>query len=206
MKHAIGLTCSLLAAGAAVVLLLLALDVRRVEHRTAAGDASVLAQPERTDLWSAQQVVPFGAARRLLVRGNDLAYRQAFRTFLLSRPWLNSALSPVDVNAARSEAEIEFAQLSQTDANPVRRSRELNMLGILNLSGGTPGDPQYRPADLGRASLAFREAIASSDGNDNAKFNLEVVLRLIAQQPVTSRNLRGLGGVATQNSQFGNGY
>lgn len=206
MKHAVGLTCAIVAAAAAVVLLLLALDVRRVEHRLAAGDAAVLAQPERTDLWSAKQVVPFGAARRLLVRGNDLAFRQAFRTFLLSRPWLNSALSPVDVNAARSEAELEFAQLSQTDANPVRRSRELDMLGILNLSGGTPGDPQYRPADLGRASLAFREAIASSDANDDAKFNLEVVLRLIAQQPVTSRNLRGLGGVATQSTQFGNGY
>jgi hypothetical protein len=57
-----------------------------------------------------------------------------------------------------------------------------------------------------RSSLSFRDAIAADDQDPDPKFNLEVALRLLQEEPVTGNTLRGLGGAATQNLQNGNGY
>ncbi|HXY85087.1 MAG TPA: hypothetical protein VEH52_06340 [Gaiellaceae bacterium] len=206
MKRLLGLTGAVLAAVVATVLLLLALDVRRAEHRLAVGDAAVLADPSRTDLWTASEVVPNDAAHRLLGIRDDLAYRNAFRLFLLGRPWLNTVLSPLDVNTYRAEAQVALAHLTQTETNPVRKSNAFNMLGVLNLILVTPVDPQQESSALLRSSLSFRDAIAADDQDPDPKFNLEVALRLLQEEPVTGNTLRGLGGAATQNLQNGNGY
>jgi hypothetical protein len=206
MRRALGLAGAALATAAAIVALLLALDVRHYDHRIAADDAALAASPARYDLWRPGQAVPFGTAKGLLGLDDDLAYRHALRLFLLGKPWLTTPIPPLKVVAYRNSAQIELARLVQHDTNPTRRSRELNMLGALSTEAISPLDPAHRLNALVRATLSYRDAVNADDGNDNAKFNLEIALRLLGNQPTAANSLRGLGGAATESLHYGVGY
>jgi hypothetical protein len=206
MRRVLALAGAALAAAAAAVSLLLALDIRRYDHRIAADDQAVAASPARSDLWRPNQVVPFGAAKGLLGLGDDIAYRRALRLFLLGKPWSQEQFVPVQVVAYRNAAAIELARLVQHDPDAARRSRELNMLGAISTTAISPLERVHRLSAIVRATLSYRDAVHADDGNDNAKFNLEVALRLLGTQPVSLNSLRGLGGEATESTHFGVGY
>jgi hypothetical protein len=59
---------------------------------------------------------------------------------------------------------------------------------------------------LVRATSAFRRAIAADERNADAKFNLEVALRLIDRVRLNNPTLKGLGGSATHADETGTGY
>jgi hypothetical protein len=206
VRRVLGLAAAAVAAAAAIVALLLALDVRRYEHRIAADDAALVASPARSNLWRPGHVVPFGAAKETLGLDDDLAYRHALRLFLLGKPWSRAPVPPLQLVVYRNEAQVELARLVQRDTNPARRSRELNMLGALSTTAISPLDPAHRLNALVRATLSYRDAINADDTDDNAKFNLEVALRLLGENPTAANSLRGLGGAATESSQYGVGY
>jgi hypothetical protein len=206
VRRALGLAAAAFALAAAIVLLLLALDVRRYEHRIAADDAALAANPARRNLWRPTQVIPFGAARGMLGISDDLAYRDGLRLFLLGRPWLFSELTPIRVVAYRNAAQVQLSSFVQHDRNAVRRSRELNLLGALSSVSVSPLDPAHRLNNLVRAALSYRDAILTDEHDDAAKFNLEVSLRMLGFEPTVGNTLRGLGGAATQNTEFHVGY
>ena len=206
MTRALALAAAALAAAAAIVSLLLAIDIRRYEHRIAADDAALAANPERHELWRPGQAVPFGAAEGLLGLHEDLAYRHALRLFLLGKPWSTAPVPPLQLVTYRNAAQVELARLVQHDTNPARRSRELNLLGALSTAAISPLDPAHRLNALVRATLSYRDAVNADDADDNAKFNLEVALRLLGNQPTAANSLRGLGGAATESSHYGVGY
>jgi hypothetical protein len=206
VKRALALAGAALAAAAAVIALLLALDIRRYEHRIAADDASLAANPGRADLWRPAQIVPFGAAKEMLGLDDDLAYRHALRLFLLGKPWSTASVPSLQLVTYRNEAQVELARLVQHDPNPARRSRELNLLGALSTAAVSPLDPAHRLNALVRATLSYRDAVNADDSDDSAKFNLEVALRLLGKEPTAANSLRGLGGAATESSHFGVGY
>jgi hypothetical protein len=206
VRRVLALVGAGLAAAAAIVALLLALDVRRYAHRIAADDAALAATPASRDLWRPGHAVPFGAAKELLGLDDDLAYRHALRLFLLGKPWSRAPIPPLQLVVYRNEAQVELARLVQRDTNPARRSRELNMLGALSTTAISPLDPAHRLNALVRATLSYRDAINADDSDDNAKFNLEVALRLLGVNPTAANSLRGLGGAATESSRYGVGY
>jgi hypothetical protein len=206
VKRALGLAGAAFAAAAAVVALLFALDIRRYQHRIAADDAALVANPARADLWRPGQAVPFGAAKTLLGIEDDLKYRRALRLFLLGKPWSTAPVPPIQLVAYRNAAQVELARLVQQDTNAARRSRELNMLGALSTAAISPLDPAHRLNALVRATLSYRDAVNADDSDDNAKFNLEVALRLLGLNPTAANSLRGLGGAATESAHFGVGY
>ena len=206
MKRPLGLGAAALALGAAIVLLLLALDVRRWEHRIAADDVAVTVNPARQDLWQPTETIPFGAAREMLGLSYALAYRRALDLFALGQPWFNAELVPVPVLQYRKRAQVELGRLAQHDPDPARRSRELNMLGALSTVTVTPYDPAHRLSGLIHAATAYHAAVIADDRDDAAKFNLEVTLRLISRVPNAQKNLSGLGGSATGRLGFGMGY
>jgi hypothetical protein len=206
MKRAVGLAGGVVAAAAAVLLLLLALDIRGLHHRIAADDARLVAQPVSAHLWEPPQIVPGQAARRVLGIRRDLAYREGLRLLLLGRPWLNTTLFPREVGKDRNLAEVSLSRLAQSDPDNVRRSNELNMIGVLNMVTTSRADRTQRKSNLLRANLSFRDAIDADEHNDDAKYNLEIVLRLIQKQRVSVNTLQGLGGVATLSTRYGNGY
>ena len=205
-RRPLALAAAVLAAAVGVVLLLLALDVRRYEHRFASDDAVYRAEPAREDLWQPAQLVPFGAARRLLGIDDDLRFRQTLRLFALGKPWVSPIqVTPVMV-ARRSEAQVALVGPAEHDPLAWRRSRELNMLGVLDLVAFNPVDSIRRLQALLRASASFRSAIIADENDADAKFNLEVALRLIQDVPLDARTLRGLGGTATEDQPIGEGY
>jgi hypothetical protein len=80
------------------------------------------------------------------------------------------------------------------------------MLGILDLVSAGPADRIRRLSALVRASGSFRSAILADEKNADAKYNLELTLRLIRTVTQTTHSLKGLGGAATQSREFGAGY
>ena len=65
----------------------------------------------------------------------------------------------------------------------------------------TPPDQAERPQVVRAAGSAFRRAIVLDPTNDDAKFNLESVLRLVADQ--RSRGQGGGGSAGQEGTEFG---
>src|SRR5687767_9590467 len=72
--------------GLAVVLALLAFDVRTWDRTIASADARFRTDPSPPALWEASEVLPFEPARKLLDLDDDLEYRRGARLFRLGRP------------------------------------------------------------------------------------------------------------------------
>jgi hypothetical protein len=173
---------TLVALAAAVAALLLALDVGRWQHAFARDDVRFKATPTRSDLWQADTLVPFHAARSLLGVGDDILYRQTLRDFWLAQPYANT-LTSTNLDALRSEAIVSLANYVRVPRPPERRGQAANLLGVMGLGLATTDDPGQRLRFLLYAAKAFRGAITSDPNNEDAKFNLELTLRLLQRQP-----------------------
>jgi hypothetical protein len=178
----------------AVLLLLLALDVGRWHEAFARGDIRARSERTRASLWRVDELVPFHAARRLLGVGDDLTYRETLRSFWLSRPDA-SPFKVTNVDALRSEATVTLARYIRSSREPRRRAQAANLLGVIALGLATTDDPNQRLRFLLYAANAFRGALSVDPMNEDAKFNLELTLRLLRRQPTGagSGEARGLG-------------
>jgi hypothetical protein len=206
VKRWLALAAVCLVTGVAVLLVVLAIDVRREGNRLGRDDTAFRLDPTRGDLWRPPQVAPFDAARRLLGITDQVAYRHVVQLFALSRPKIDVLRATASMQTYRSIAAVQLWSRAQHDPDTARRSRELNMLGILDLVSAGPADRIRRLAALVRASGSFRNAIIADERNADAKFNLELTLRLIRTATQTTASLKGLGGAATQSRDFGAGY
>ena len=208
MRRAVALVGALAAVAVAAFLLLLAVDVRHYERALADDDATFRVDPSREDLWRPRQLVPFGAARALLGVDGQIAYRRAARLFVLGQPRVHLLEATPAMQGYRSEAAVVLWRLAQTDEDPRRRSRELNLLGVLDFLSLGDADAVERMRGLLRATASFRRAIAADEeAAEEAKVNLELALRMIAEVRATNPTLRGLGGSATHRPESGgSGY
>jgi hypothetical protein len=163
----------LLAAGA---LALLADDVRRWPATVRAGDVQARVAPARGDPWRSTERFPLGASERLLGVREDLAYRRAVRLFYLTQPRFrrrfgSGFVQPVD-GARRRLRDIQLAARGRE-----MRSAAANLLAVLTYEFGGF-------LDVGRGRLAaryIRDAIRLDPGNEQAKFNLELLLDRIPE-------------------------
>ena len=182
---------ALLAAGlvclaAAVILALLARDVGARQAAFRAGDlASADTDPVSRPSWSAQELVPFGLARRLLGVDDDLAFRQAVAHFRRAHTGISSfELSPAGT-ALRVKAETALARELRVDHDRRRASVAANLLGVLAFVDSTSTGNNAAPVD--RSIFAFQDAIHLDSADDQAKTNLE----LVYQTPEAANTLRG---------------
>ncbi len=137
----------------------------------------------------ANAAVPFGAARRLLALDDDLALRRAV---LLYRGISKHARSydPTLVRRARIEAEIALADVGASQSGS-QASQADDLLGILAFADSTAsadtspfgsafgGATAGPPAPVEGSVGAFQNAVQLDGSNDAAKYNLELVLRLL---------------------------
>jgi len=159
--------------GAAVMLVLLALDARAWSSRLPADDLRYRRDASASKLWSPHELSPFGIDRMVLGLGDDIAYRRALREFRIGRP-----LEPVFTTAAtthRVQAQIALTDVMATPGQATRASQAANLLGVLGFAMATQ-DTAQRETFLNNAITAFRQAIALDPGNDDALFNLEYAL------------------------------
>jgi hypothetical protein len=179
------LIAAIAALAAAVVLLLLAVDVGRWNTAFARDDVRYQFAPTRSDLWKPHTLVPFNAAKRLLGVDDDLFYRETLRHFYLAEPRANK-WEHTNIDAIRSEATVALAAYIREGRSQARRSQAANLLGIIGLGLAATDDPGQRLRFLLFASREFRGALTFDQANEDAKFNLELTLRLLKQQPTST--------------------
>jgi hypothetical protein len=175
-------TACVVALTVAIVALLLALDVGRWQTTISRDDVRFKATPTRANLWQPDELLPFHAARSLLRLDDDIEYRQTLRNFWLARPHA-SPLTQLNLDALRSEAIVTLANFAREQKEPLRRGQTANLLGVMGLGLATTDDPGQRLRFLLYASRAFRGAPTADPNNEDAKFNLELTLRLLQRQP-----------------------
>ena len=179
-----------------VVSLLLALDISRAAGTVEGDDARFLAQPRIAGYWEDGSVLPFAAGRRLLGAGDDVAQRDAVQRFWIARPRDTSIPGPARL-AERAQAQAALAEAEA--AGGPGTSQTANLLGVLALL--TPPDQAERSQVVRAAGAAFRRAIVLDPANDDAKFNLESVLRLVADE--RNRGQGGGGSSGQEGTEFG---
>lgn len=171
-KHIVMGVGSALTLVLAATLALLALDVSRWDDAFASGDVRYRWAPADTTLWQAEELVPFGAARRLLGTEDDRAFREAVRALRTAR--LNDpTVSDPELAIRRNEAQARLEAIVTREDDDARRSRASGLLGVLGLSR-LIYEAEERDAILAATVASLRLAIALDPGNDEAKYNLEL--------------------------------
>ena len=165
------LGCALLS----VFFVFLAVDVVRSHEALASGDDTYASAPKQGGLWQPGALGASTLSRKVLGVDDDLKFREAVRALRLSQRDKPTDSGP-DAILQRAKAQKLLQEVSASDPDPRRRSRALSLLSVLMLS--TPAADQDERATTQRIALAnLQKAIETDPTNDEAKYNLEVVLR-----------------------------
>jgi hypothetical protein len=175
-RRALVLAAAVTALGAAVLLLVLGLDVLRWRGHLEGADLRFAAATGNAKMWEPDTTLPAGVTRSLLAVEDDLHYRRTVQLFRLSRLGLPAR----DLNdvARRGRVERELARLDRTDDDAGRRSLAANLQGVLAFEEARESGGQSDVL-LRRSLDGFRRAISLDRDNEDAKYNLELVLRLL---------------------------
>lgn len=172
-----------LAAVAALLLLLVAFDVKRWQGRIAEDDVRFSTAPGTSNLWRADALLPGDPAGRVLWISDDLRYRRAVQAFLAAHPREAGFLRP-ELEAARVEAQVRLREIAQRETNAERRSEILNLLGALSTAAARWQQQTRARVESLEASVAyFTQAVRLDRTNEDAMFNLEVLLRRLGDEP-----------------------
>ena len=198
------------AAGAIVLaaaLLLVAADVRRWRATMRADDLAFRAGANPS--WSVGELLPFGLSRRMLAVDDDRALRQAMVRFRRA-PGARAVLEPGFARRARGDAEVALAQAAERSQG-AQASQADDLLGVLAFSDSTSGGAGGRASPVERSIAAFETAIRLDRDNASAKYNLELVLRLVrarGHRPNSgpSPGTRGSGRRGAGGGTPGRGY
>jgi hypothetical protein len=193
----------------ALLLSLLARDVRRWQRSVEDGDLSFQVAPGPNRLWEPRKLALGGLSGRLLGVDDDLELRAAAQLFRRSRPREAEARQARELAIATS-ARVAFEQIQRGDHEPPVRSIAANQIGILTLAD-LLSNPTQAAQLAQRATRSFAAAIRLDPSNQVAQRNLELLLTLIrADDPrfepegVTSR--RGGSSAGAGSSTSGTGF
>jgi hypothetical protein len=200
------LVAALLALPLAAVLVVLAVSSLVVEREISDDDVRFQSSTGRQrELWTSPGVLP-ALAREPLGIEDDLAYRRVVLLFAQAQPGRTMPADP-RVQALRGQAQLELTRTSQAEQDARRRSQLLNFLGVLPLDRGIQ-DPRERGSVLRTAIGVFQSAVRVDPENDDAKVNLELVLRdaAVAGIPANAPSGERSGGQRSGAGTGGGGY
>jgi len=187
---------------AAIALIALAAAVLRSSRLVAHDDLSFDSAPRQAGLWDDIDVLPRGVTTRLLQLEDDLAYRRTVALFTRLRPGEKAQVTNLEQENLLAKLQFELTTRSREDGDPRRRSDLQNLLGVLTLARLAYVAPEGRAQVLTNALGSFRSAIELDPENDDAKLNLELLMRLFG--PVLFPG-EGLSGGAARGSVSGQG-
>jgi tetratricopeptide (TPR) repeat protein len=178
---------AVMTAGAVALLTLAALaaygarEAQNVGSEIGESDAAFRLDPAREGLWAADTNAP-GVERLLAVR-DDVLFRRASRLFELVR---RRGRNPFDSTsrALRADIQLGLARAEQAKMSNEAHSKAVNLEALLVLEDAL-GDFANGAALAERSLDDFRRAIRIDPENEEAMFNLELVLRLL--QPEQAR-------------------
>ena len=198
---------AVLSVPAALLLAALAVDVLRVPGEVAADDVRFQAAPRvHRALWDDLGLLPGEPGAFLLDAGDDVAFRRASSLFARVQPGKIAITTP-ELEALRGRAQLELTLRSRADEEPERRAALLNLYGILAL-GRFSTDSGESHQILARGIGAFQNATEADPGHEDAKRNLEVVLRRpdAATLPPNDPSQGGAQGRTSGQGRSGSGY
>jgi hypothetical protein len=160
---------------AAVVLALLAHDVRAWSAAFARDDLRAEARAPGARTWRGDSVLPASWTEGLLGLAPDRNLRlaiQRFRATYARPPGFDGGIAAV---RARDAAEVALSEVAR-DGNAERASQALDLLALMQFGDSTAGAGSGAAT---RAVAGLQQAIALDPGNTPAKANLELVFRLL---------------------------
>ncbi len=181
---------ALLLLAGALVAALIALDVRAWRDELAAADARYEAGGQET--WRVDERLPGSPAASLLAVEDDREAREAVVRFRRAYGLSRDPLRRQEAEGLRAQAERALARVAARSGPAAAQAAVL--LGVLGFD--QPQGPE-------RAVRAFGQALRLDGGNAEAKFDLELALRLLA--PVGARPGDGTGSGTGRNSGAGAG-
>jgi hypothetical protein len=178
----------------ALLVALMLLNVRGWQRGFIRGDAAFAATPVAPTVnpigqppplpppmhWRLPGGIGGRIAEQLLGVRDDAAFRRALALYRAALPNANEQQQfefDRELPAKRIRAQRALTAVSVGDPDPRIRSRATNMLGILMRGAPTPTDPAQQRAQILSVIGQFRSAIKLDPGNEDAKLNLELVLR-----------------------------
>jgi hypothetical protein len=197
----------LVALAAAAALAIFAGDVLAAQSTMKRDDLRFRVAPDARGLWKIEGRTP--SLKSVLQLEDDLAWRVAAQRFQLSRARADIAYDPSRVSS-RAETQAGLASAETHVLTPQQSSALANFSAILAYEEAV-GDPQNGPALVRRSTSEFRRAIRLHPGNDEAKFNLELLLQLLESDDQQRRDRLGVGtgnddAVGAGAAQEGAGY
>jgi hypothetical protein len=187
----------------AAVLALLAADVRTWRDTMRADDLRFQLSASATADWDTSTLLPSGVARSVLDVDDDRSLRRGiaeFRAADRARGFVRSRV--------RGAAEAALADVAASNDAPAHASQAFDLLGILAFSDSTSG---RRATPVERSLAAFDNAVRRDPGNTAAKYNLELLLRLLEAEgerrgPNPTPGPRGSGRRGAGTGTPGQGY
>jgi hypothetical protein len=182
-------------------------EAGRVDSELRRSDAAFRVDPSQTGLWDVETAVP--GLQALLDTDDDVGFRRAGRMFQLLRA---GAPDPYNssTRAARADTQLALARVQEAGLSGRARSKAANFEGVLVLEDAI-GDQRNGPALINASLEHFRRAIGLDAANQEAPYNLELLLMLLQpeRQRLAARygvSLRGrdVAGAATLGK--GHGY
>jgi hypothetical protein len=200
--RAVRLGSALFLLAAATVAALLAADLLGWHDTVRAGDSEFMRQPASAS-WSGSSVLPFDPALRILGLGDQLAFRRAARSFVGVEAAGNGIDNGYSESQARGALEGVLANLAQ---GPDRRldSAAENLLGILAFKDSQQRGPST-PAPVDVSVADFESAVELDPSNQEAKFNLELLLRELLAHGVRPGSNGSSSGPAKGHQGAGGG-
>jgi hypothetical protein len=131
---------------------------------------------ERRMYDNAPELVPGRAAQRVLAVEDDVELRKAMQAFRLAG--FRSGAPRLDQVALKSDAELRLERAGRSSPSPEARSYAANLRGAISFEEARAG-AQDPGLFLRRAMASFKDAVDLDQANEDAKYNLELVLRLL---------------------------
>lgn len=158
----------------AVLAALAAVDVRSWHVAITGGDTAYAATPSRAS-WTPHARLGSAAEDLLGVR-DDVEFRRALQLYVDAAKLRLRLDNAVDVESARASAQDGLERASRA-ADVRRRSQALTLLGILAFRASAAGGTQ---SQVDAAIADFTDAVRADPANEDAAFDLELLLRLVA--------------------------
>jgi hypothetical protein len=190
------LTLALLASA---FLALLAVDLLRWDRQLEQAEQRFASGTGDTRMWTADTYLPSDLSGNLLAVDDDVAVRRSVQAFRTSRP--RRPVQQFTHVTLRSAADAELARAVRNEPGMKQEARLMNLRGVLKLEEAR-GAPAEQSVLLRRAAASFRDAIRRDPDYEDAKFNLELTLRLLQQGGAPSG---GGGGGRTDTPASGAG-
>ncbi len=182
-------------------------DVLAAQSTMKRDDLRFRVAPDARGLWKVEGRTP--SLRRVLRLQDDLAWRVAAQRFQLSRARANIAYDPTRTSS-RAETQAGLASAETYPLTARQASALANFSAILAYEEAV-GDPQNGPALLRKSTAELRRAVRLDGTNEEAKFNLELLLQLLESEDQQRRDRAGAGtggndAAGASAAQAGTGY